>query len=362
MSHKKRKLLLTIPALQCGGAERVMITLANYWASMGWTIYLLTHEPPGIKPFYPIHSQINLIQINALSLKWYLLPWDFLKRIWFIRKAIKAIKPDGVLSFLDMNNVVTIFASVNLKTPVWVSERIDPKTAVISKAKKVLRDFTYYFASRVIVQTRRIFEGMPKFLQIKTRIIANPFPIAEGSIDSLNQNIIAVGRLDFQKGFDLLIQSFKKVSRDFPGWRLTIWGEGNERGALESLIQHEGLKDRVRMPGKTQDIFHELSKASIFVLSSRFEGMPNALGEAMSMGLSVISTDCPTGPRELIDHGKNGLLVQNENVQELASALQKLMGDQKLREELGKKATQSMKAYDIKTISDKWERIFDEKS
>lgn len=362
MNHKKRQLLLTIPALQCGGAERVMVTLANHWASLGWDIHLLTHEQRGIKPFYPIHSQIKLIQINALSLKWYLLPWDVLKRFWCIRKAIKTLKPDGVLSFLDMNNVVTILASFGLKVPVWVSERIDPKAAVISNIKKTLRDFSYQFSSRIIVQTNRIFEGMPKFLQSKTRIIANPFPTTEDSIDYASQSIAAVGRLDSQKGFDLLIQSFEKVASDFPQWTSKIWGEGSERGVLESLIQQEGLNGRVMLPGKTKDIFKEMSKNSIFVLSSRFEGMPNALGEAMSMGLAVVSTDCPTGPRELIDHEKNGLLVQNESIDELAEALKKLMSDQKLREQLGKKAAQSMKNYDIKTISDQWERIFDGKS
>jgi GalNAc-alpha-(1->4)-GalNAc-alpha-(1->3)-diNAcBac-PP-undecaprenol alpha-1,4-N-acetyl-D-galactosaminyltransferase len=356
---EKRNLLLIIPALQCGGAERVMVTLANYWASLGWKIHLLTHEKKGIKPFYPLASSIKLIQINALSLKWYLLPWDFLKRIWCIRRAIKTLKPEGVLSFLDMNNVVAILASLGLNVPVWVSERIDPKTAAISKTKKALRDFVYQFSSRIIVQTMRIFEGMPQDLQSKTCIIPNPFVLSKSSADCVNQNIIAIGRLDPQKGFDLLIKAFKKVARDFPEWALTIWGEGGEREKLEALVLEENLSNQVHLPGKTKDIFKEVSKASIFVLSSRFEGMPNALGEAMSMGLAAVATDCPTGPRELISHGKNGLLVPNEHVEELASALKKLMGDQKLREQLGNKAIKSMKAYDIKTISDQWERVFD---
>jgi glycosyltransferase involved in cell wall biosynthesis len=339
-----------------------MITLANYWASMGWEIYLLTHEPPGIKPFYPIHPQINLIQINALSLKWYLLPWDILKRLWFIRKAIKAIKPDGVLAFLDMNNVLTVLASCGLKIPVWVGERTNPQATPLCSAKKAMRNFAYKWATKIIVQTKRIYEELPSEIKSKASIISNPFLTQKSIISYDSCNIVVAGRLEFEKGFDFLIQSFKKISDDFREWSLIIWGEGSERKNLESLIHQEGLNGRVRLPGKTKDIFQEMAKASIFVLSSRFEGMPNALGEAMSMGLSVVSTDCPTGPRELIDHGKNGLLVQNESVQELASALQKLMGDQKIREQIGKKAAQSMKAYDIKTISDQWERIFDEKS
>ena len=357
-----KNLLLTIPALQCGGAERVMVTLANYWASMGWTIHLLTHEQQGIKPFYPLHPQIKLMQINALSLKWYLLPWDVLKRFWYIRKAIKALKPDGVLSFLDMNNAVTVLASSGLKIPVWVGERTNPQATTLSATKKAMRNFIYKWATKIIVQTKRIYEKLPSEIKSKASIISNPFLTQKSIISYDSCNIVAAGRLEFEKGFDFLIQSFKKISGDFPQWILTIWGEGSERKNLESLICQEGLKGRIFLPGKTKDIFHEMSKASIFVLSSRFEGMPNALGEAMSVGLAVVSTDCPTGPRELIDHGKNGLLVQNESIDELAEALKKLMEDKERREQFGKKAVQSMKAYDIKAISDQWERIFDGKS
>jgi glycosyltransferase involved in cell wall biosynthesis len=139
-----------------------------------------------------------------------------------------------------------------------------------------------------------------------------------------------------------------------------IWGEGPERGNLEKLIKEKSLEGRVLLPGRTKKIHEEMAKGSLFVLSSRFEGMPNALCEAMSLGLPVISTDCPTGPREVITHGEDGMLVPVDDVQEMARAMEDLIKDVRLREKLGEKASQKMKQYDMETISALWEKVFDE--
>ena len=139
-----------------------------------------------------------------------------------------------------------------------------------------------------------------------------------------------------------------------------IWGEGPERENLEKLVGRLKLKDRVFLPGRTKKMSQEMAQGSIFVLSSKFEGMPNALAEAMALGLAVISTDCPTGPRELITEGEDGLLVPVGDVASLSAAMAHLMEDEKLRRRFGKAAIQKMKQYDIKAVSKLWEEVFDE--
>lgn len=351
-----RRLLLTIPALECGGAERVLTTLANYWVSLGWDITLLTYEKEGVQPFYTLDTRIRLIQIDALSFNPFLLLWDVIKRLFYIRKVVKKLQPDGVLSFLDMNNVLTFWAVRGLDAPVWVSERIDPHASPIPGIKKKLRDLTYNVAQGVVVQTQRIADAMKG---ISVQVISNPFMVIEAPELKREKIIVAAGRLDSQKGFDGLIRSFQGIASQYPDWSLVIWGEGEERVHLERMIAHYNLAKQVRLPGRTKDIFSEMQKGSIFVLSSRFEGMPNALGEAMSLGLAVISTDCPTGPRELIENEKNGLLVPVDDEASMAQAMEKLIQDEKLRESLGKEAHKAMRKYSIQEISKQWEEVFD---
>jgi len=360
MLSPKRTLLLTIPTLQGGGAERVMTTLANYWASLGWNITLLTYEKEGTVPFYSIDPSIHLIQINALSLNPFLLPFDVLKRILKMRRVMRLKNPDVVVSFLDMNNILTILAALGLKILMCISERIDPQTTSISFIKKFMRDKIYGLADAIVVQTERIYENLPKPLKERTSVIENPISVPKVSLDYTQKKIIATGRLYPQKGFDSLIQAFCLIAEDHQDWDLVIWGEGPERKNLEALMREKGLESRVKLPGITKNIFQEMAKGSIFVLSSRFEGMPNALSEAMALGLAVIATDCPTGPRELIIPFEDGLLVPVDHVQALAESMTVLMQDAKMRETLGTKASLKMEKYSIQRISSLWETVFKE--
>jgi GalNAc-alpha-(1->4)-GalNAc-alpha-(1->3)-diNAcBac-PP-undecaprenol alpha-1,4-N-acetyl-D-galactosaminyltransferase len=356
----KRKLLLTIPTLQGGGAERVMTTLANYWAALGWDITLVTYEKEGTTPFYDVHASIHLIQINALSLNPFLLAFDILKRIWKMRRIMRQTSPQAVVSFMDMNNVLTTLAARGLGIPVCISERVDPQSTPISFVKKILRDGVYTLADAIIVQTERISVSLPNFLKKCTRVIENPIAAQQVSLNYEAKNIIAVGRLCGQKGFNSLIEAFGLLPESCKDWILTLWGEGEDRAKLESLIQEKGLEKKVKLPGATKNIFQEMAKGSIFILSSRFEGMPNALCEAMALGLAVVSTDCPTGPRELITPFEDGLLVPVDDVKALAEAMALLMQDPKMRKSFGEKASLKMKKYSIHHISSLWEKVFEE--
>ena len=352
-----RKLLLTIPALGAGGAERVMTTLANHWTSKGWDITLLTYEKAGVEPFYELNSKVKLVQIDALSLNKYKLFWDVLKRVFKIRQFIKKAKPDVVLSFSSANNIVTLWAKMGTGVSTIVSERIDPTAHDISVIKKIVRDWMYRFADKVVVQTLRIQRSLPKHSRKQSVVIPNPLILTGLKADYKKKTVVAAGRLVEQKGFDILVKSFATISSD---WNLVIWGEGPERERLNKLINLLKLQDRVTLPGITKDLSQAMIDGSIFVLSSRFEGMPNALAEAMSLGLSVIATDCPTGPRELIENEEDGFLVPVDDIEALAQAMQRLMQDEKMRAGLGQVAAKKMKAYDIISIAGVWEKAFNE--
>jgi glycosyltransferase involved in cell wall biosynthesis len=176
--------------------------------------------------------------------------------------------------------------------------------------------------------------------------------------DLSERTLVAAGRLTHQKGFDLLIPAFAQIARDHPGWKLRIHGKGQQRDELKQLIAQHGLKKRVDLAGPAQDMGAEMAKASIFVLSSRFEGFPLILIEAMSKGLAVVSFDCPTGPSDIIDDHRNGILVPNKDVDALARGMSELMGDEDKRRRYAAAAVETSREYSIDAIGPRWEALF----
>jgi glycosyltransferase involved in cell wall biosynthesis len=173
------------------------------------------------------------------------------------------------------------------------------------------------------------------------------------------RTLVAAGRLTHQKGFDLLIPAFAQIAADHPRWRLRIHGKGQQKAELERLIAEHGLDKRVQLAGPAQDMGAAMAKASIFVLSSRFEGFPLILIEAMSKGLAVVSFDCPTGPAEIIDDHRNGILVPHKDVDALARGMSELMGDEDKRRRYAAAAAETSREYSIEAIGPKWEALFE---
>lgn len=354
MENHKHRILFTIPTLQAGGAERVLVNLLNHWAERkDLELFLLVHEDKTQRPFYLLHPSITLIYTGHWRgwKRWLL----FFSTCYYINK----IKPDVTIGFILWNNILTALASRVVGIPSIVSER-NTLHLVQNFFIKSLRDFAYHFSDRIVVQTNRAKAMVSRTLQEKTCVIANPVIVPSTVINYKSTNIVAMGRLTYQKGFDLLIDAFSILSQGSPEWTLTIWGEGADRPALEAKIQRKNLTEKIFLPGYGQEgIFNELSKASIFALTSRFEGMPNALCEAMGLGLAVVATDCLTGPRELIDDKKDGFLVPVDDSDALVKALKILIQDEFLRKEFGQKAAEKMKRYDIKIIARLWEQTWE---
>ncbi|WP_151484840.1 glycosyltransferase family 4 protein [Streptomyces albicerus] len=175
-----------------------------------------------------------------------------------------------------------------------------------------------------------------------------------------NHIAVAAGRLFWQKGFDLLIPAFQQVIADHPDWQLRIYGSGERRDELRALIDAHHLYNHILLMGHTTQLDEELAKASFYVLSSRFEGLPMVMIEAMTHGLPVVSFDCPTGPAEVITHGKEGLLVPPEDVDALAEAMRELMADEGLRADMGAAALVAAHSYAPEAVHPQWEQLFEE--
>ena len=188
------------------------------------------------------------------------------------------------------------------------------------------------------------------------KIIPNPVQVYEYAGRIKKKKIVSVGRLAKQKNHKLLIRAFGQISKQFPDYELWIYGEGEMRGELESLLKRKGIADKVFLPGIVKDVHHQIADALVFVLSSDYERLSNALLEAMIMGLPCISTNC-AGADEVIQNGKNGIIVPVGDKDGLARAIAGILGDSKKREEMGRMAHYSGKKYSVDKVLKKWDRI-----
>ena len=348
---KKKKLVFTMPTLQMGGAERVLATLVNHWAlHKTYDMTIVVHDHASNGSFYKFPSSVKIIYTGLWKSKKWRIPFE-------CYRIFKELKPDLVVGFILWNNILTILASKVMGIPCIISERSSPHV-VRNRFIRFMRHVFYKKANTIVVQTQRGKNMFSRIIASKTAVIGNPISSVAAKKSPKKMTLITAGRLSKEKDFSTLINAFSIISNDFAQWDLVIFGEGPERPILENLIKSKGLEKRIFLPGRTQNILQEMSQASIFILSSKFEGMPNALAEAMAIGLPAISTDCPTGPRELIEHGHDGFLVPVGDASAMADAMRRLMNDKKLRQEFGEKAREKMKQYNTEAIAKLWENEF----
>ena len=325
MSH----IVLVIASLNPGGAEHVLSNLANYWVSQGYDVSLITFSAVNYAPFYYLDSRVNLIQLGQSSSAASLFSqkWRLLKRLFLLRKTIKKNRPDVIISFIDMMNVIVLAVTRRLKIPVIVSERIDPTHHPVSMFRQWLRLKLYPLAACLVVQTERVARYFPKHFKQFIKIIPNSVVMPDIQRDEAFKDIrhiVSVGRLAYQKGYDTLIHALSTIIKFYPDIILTIYGEGPERKNLECLIESLDLKNHVYLPGTTKDIQMVLRRADLFIFPSRYEGFPNALCEAMAMGLPVIASDC-SGNVDVVRDGIDGKLFPVNDIALLANITLELL-------------------------------------
>jgi GalNAc-alpha-(1->4)-GalNAc-alpha-(1->3)-diNAcBac-PP-undecaprenol alpha-1,4-N-acetyl-D-galactosaminyltransferase len=365
------KIALVISSLGGGGAERVVSTLANAWNREGVDVTLITLASRSAD-MHLLEPTIERIDLNLASPS----PNTFaaltqtVVRIYRLRAALLSCAPDIVISFMTTTNMLTILSCRGLPSPVLVAERVFLSKSPPRGMWRLLYRPLYRLAAAVISQTKRGAADLEARLKRPVAVIHNPLipaadllrkPLKSDAVLQLRKEgkrwILAAGRLTAQKGFDLLIAAFSRVAATHPEWMLIILGEGPERSSLAAQIAQQELTDRILLPGFSGEPQALMRQADLFVLSSRYEGMPNALLEAMSIGCPCISFDCETGPAELIEHGVNSWLVPPEDVSGLATALDHLMRDADLRIRLGAKARDIEKLYSVDSILGQWNAL-----
>jgi GalNAc-alpha-(1->4)-GalNAc-alpha-(1->3)-diNAcBac-PP-undecaprenol alpha-1,4-N-acetyl-D-galactosaminyltransferase len=357
---------MVISSLEAGGAQRVMVTMANYWAERGWSIAVVTLANDAILSFFDLDSRIERVPLGVAGNSSHFVGavWNNVRRLRILRHAIQQSRPDVVISFIDQVNALVLLATLGLSISVVVSERIDPYYYRLNAIWDCLRWLAYARADRIVVQSRGAAAYfLPRF---QGRVAVIPSPVTalseSWSLDAripVRPSIVSVGRLVEQKQFDLLLRAFARLKDVFPEWTLTIVGDGPLRSRLESLIRALKLSDRVLMPGMVKNPGDYLGRASLFVMSSRFEGFPRALCEAMASGLAVISTECSSGLREIIRDGENGVLVPLGDEAALAAAMARLMDDDLARRRMGARAMEVAERFSLASVMAMWEELLD---
>ncbi len=348
MTNKKdKRIVFFCGSLKEGGGERVISILANRMIDDYAVDILLYYDR---EVFYKIDERINIVSVQRETNA------GILQNIKFIREYCKKYA-QIVISFLAPFNMVAIFSLLFTKVPIIVADRNDPRHIPSNIFLRLARNFLYHFANGVVFQTERNKRYFSSLIQKKSVIINNPISDEIELGIALNtpkdNTIVTVGRLCEQKNQMMLIDAFKSISDQFVNFKLIIYGEGPYRQALENKIIELELGEKVFLPGQVKDIIKKISSANIFVLPSNFEGMSNALIEAMAIGLPVIVTNV-SGSEELIVNGINGVIINKGDNVSLIREISRLLNDNEYCDLLGTNAVKSASQLKSSTIIKKW--------
>ncbi len=360
MKQKKKKIAFVIGALTPGGAERVISVLSNELIEK-FEVTIITFVKSD--PFYPLDSRIEVVScFNKIdkpksligSLK---LNYALTKKL---SKIVKDQRIDLLIGFITSANVLTTIAAKLNRIPCLISERNDPLKKSIPKLWVILRKFVYPMANHLVVQTKKvkiIYETIVK----PEKITILPNPISPKLSESRNSStprekiILSVGRLNDDKRQDKIIKAFQKLN--LKEWKLLLIGDGPNKKKLITLINKSSLSHEVEILSGIKDVGKFYNKSSLFVFTSKAEGFPNVLLEAMHFGLPCISTDCNYGPSDLITNGKNGFLVPVNDQEALILKMSQLINDENLKTQFSIEARKTTENYMSKIVTTKWESL-----
>jgi len=367
------KVLIFIHCMGSGGAERVAANLTNYWADKGWDITVVTVAPLSWD-FYTLQPTVRRVTLELVSDSGNVLVglWQNLRRIAALRQVLRQVRPDIALGMMTEANVLLALASWGMPNLCSIgAEHTYPPKQRLEYSWKNLRRYTYGLLNIVTVLTNEGADWIKRNTDAKrVEVIPNavfwPLPIKEPRIlpnvicQPGRKILLAIGRLDMVKGYDRLIEAFGSLSDKHPDWDLVILGEGDLRTTIEEQVQRSGLEKRIFIPGRAGNVGEWYETADLYVMSSRHEGFPNTLVEAMAYGLSAVSFDCDTGPRDIIRHEVDGLLVPSDDVVSLTLAIDRLMSDPVERQRFALRAVEVRSRFSMERIMGMWQGLFEE--
>lgn len=372
------RIACVIHSLDGGGAERIMAGLASRLASRGHEIHLITLDD-GRRERYEVDAAVRRHRLGVLGGGGGVRRGRaFLRRCWSLRRAVATTRCDVVLAFCDRTNLLTLVAAAGLRArsardggprekswrpgtrlPVVISEHSDPRRQTLGRFGEWARRRLYPRARGVVVLTEPVADFMRALGCREVRVIpgaVDPPPIrSDRRRAAENRRVIALGRLAPEKSLDRLIAAFAQAAGDDSRWSLRIVGDGPQRGALVRHAETLGIADRVSFAGWVRPIWGELAASTVYALSSRYEGFPSALLEAMAVGLPCVAVDCDSGPRAILRHGEDGWLVPNDT-ESLAAGLRRMITDPSLREHLGGRAPEVLRRFGWESMVDAHER------
>ena len=355
------KISILLSSLSGGGAERVVCNLSNYLADKGHDVTILTFSAQ--KTYYLSDKVTHIPLYDDVNKKGNFLIKN-ITRIYKLRKYFKKQTPDVYMTFLPTLSKVMLSNRKLIRCPVILAERADPATYCTTDKDKEKIVSLFSKADAYVFQTedaRKYYNEVWGLKKDYETVIPNAIneefigKVYEGEREKV---IVSAGRMNSQKNFPLLINSFNNIKDEFPEYNLCIYGGGALLESNRELAKSLGMESRVEFPGYVTDIGDKIKDASLFVLSSDYEGMPNALMEAMAVGLPCISTDCPVGgPKFLIDDGINGLLTEVGNEKHLTDAIRKMLSDYDKALSMGKEATKISDTLSPDRIYGQWEKF-----
>lgn len=357
------KIVFFSMSMNKGGAERVISILSNNGLGVSNSIHIVTClegnsqyelkdcviKHPGFISFDEYMSKGKMRTLPKLC-KMYI-------------QSMAEIDPDIIVTFLPEPCFIAELCKKKVGKPIIGSERGNPYFQYKSLLYKVLVRYLYSKSDGFVFQTEGARKYFSEKLQQKSTIIGNPIDIAhnsQGRTSVRKKEIVSVGRFTYEKNYSLLLRAFSNVEIEKNEYILKIYGKVDESLGLRELAEKLGISNKVFFMGQVDDILEKVSEASVFVLSSISEGMPNALMEAMALGLPVVATDCPSGgPRQLIRNGENGLLVENNSEVALSNAILRIIDDDALREKISRNATKIVEDYSEEKICAQWMQYID---
>ncbi|RTZ40757.1 glycosyltransferase family 4 protein [Candidimonas sp. SYP-B2681] len=364
--------MIVIHSLSGGGAERVAADLSAYWVQRGYRVTLVTQAAAGAD-VYPLHPSVKRYALGtaAFSSGKFSAIVANLRRVWALRRLIKRERPTIVLGMMTTASILSIVAARGLSCRVLATEHTHPPSQELPEMWLRLRRWAYPQAAAVVALTSGtaawLKENVPgSRVTVIPNAVRWPLDNAEPVLPPPPKNgryrLLAAGRLHPHKGFDLLIQAFEAVARYFPDWDLVILGEGERREELQDQIDTAGLSARVSMPGRVGNVADWYTQSDLYVLSSRVEGLSNTLLEAMASGLAPVAFDCETGPREIVRHGIDGVLVSPpEDDEALAAHLSDMMAHREQRVAYARRAVDVRDRFSTTRVMALWGHLFEDR-